>query len=182
VVPGAGVGVGSGRGGIEIVGSGRIGVGVGVGVEAGVGVEVGGGVAVGVGFGDRDGVGAAVGAGVGAGVSVGIGSATLRVIPIVGNVPEPHFGSPLEPGWSNAWPVRVSSPTADAVPVIVKTAASPAGSPTSGLSSVGFLNVARTPPLIGAVDACHRWTAANVWPLTETIATAETASDDGTST
>ena len=32
------------------------------------------------------------------------------------------------------------------------------------------------------VDACQRWTAADVWPLTETIATAETANDEGTST
>ena len=53
----------------------------------------------------------------------------------------------------------------------MKTAASPAGRPTSALSSVGFLNVARSTPLIGAVDACQRWTAADVWPLTETIAT-----------
>ena len=120
----------------------------------GVGVGVGGGVGVARSDGDGEGDGVGVGAGVGGGVGVGagvrpVGSATLKVIPIVGKMPGPRSGSPPEPGWSNAWPVNVSSPTADAVPVIVKTAASPAGSPTSGLSSVGFLNVARTPPLIG---------------------------------
>jgi hypothetical protein len=83
----------------------------------------------------------------------------LNEMPSVGNVPDPHRGSPLEPGLSNAWPVKVINPDAVGVPVILKTALSAAGSPTSALSSVGFLNVARTAPLIGAVDACQPWTA-----------------------
>src|SRR4029453_14289781 len=68
------------------------------------------------------------------------------------------------------------------VPVILNTALSPAGSPTSGLSSDGFLNVARTAPLIGGGDACPPWRAGDVWPFTEAIETAEIENDVGTST
>jgi hypothetical protein len=155
--------VGSGRLGSGSVGSGRLGKGVGVGEAVGVGVGAGVGVAVGVGFGVGGGVGCGIGAGVGAGVGVGsVGSATLNVIPIVGNVPDPQVVLPLEPGLSNAWPVRVSRPAPEAVPVILNTAASPAGSPTSGLSSVGFLNVARVTPPTEPVVACQRWTEGEV--------------------
>jgi hypothetical protein len=155
-----------------------VGIEVGAGVGNGVGAEVGRGVGTGVGVGLGDGVG--IGLGIGVGVAP-VGRATLNTTDSVGNVPEPHFGSPLDPGLSKACPVQLDAPATPGVPVIRKTAESAAGSPTSGFVSVGFLNVTRVAPVIGPRSACQPCTDACVWPLTDTTATALMAKDVGTS-
>lgn len=183
VAPPAGRGVGGGEGAVVAVAT-AVGVAVGTGVlvAPGVGVAVAAGVGRGVGVGVGRGVGVGVGLGVGVGAGAGVADpVTLNETVSVGNVPEPHFGSPEAPGLSKARPVHVTVPAAWGVPVTRNTALSPIGRPTSGLSSAGSLKVIRVTPLAEDVTVRQPWTLADVSPFTETIAIPLIENEDGTS-
>ena len=114
--------------------------GRGVGVRAGVAAGVGGGaVGAGVGAAVGAGVGGAVGTGVGAGVGTSAGR-TVKASAPGGNAPDPQLVDVDPPGLSEASPVHVMTPAADAVPVTRMTASSCGGvRPTRGYLSSGFL-------------------------------------------
>jgi hypothetical protein len=140
---------------------------VGFGVGAGVGAGVGGGV--------RAGVGRGVGAGVGAG-------ATENESVLAGNLPEPHFVLPPEPGLSYAAAVHDDDPDPVGVTVIVNAAVSPAaGRPTRTFWSSGSMNATFEPlttaihpvpddaPLTDEIDASSMVTSPGTVTMTQPI-------------